>query len=798
MEKGQIECKNCENTDYTTYQDEQGQIECKRCPKGKYETEQGQTSCKTCQNGFTTNTLGSNVCSMCEPGYRGIGGLCYTCNHAEYQDEYGQVECKLCPGGQFAPVDGKGHTECQTCPLGYYGLNKYKDPIEYKLINTKEWMRNCDACPTKNYWGHGRCSVFTETTKSECASAGGNWKTYEKCRDIPGNEIWDTTIRTKYECRDAWLNFLTNDEKEELLQDGTFPPQNDKYQPVCSYAPGKKCQPSTCSDPNEKWEYPPSIYFNPKSIMLDKNIKASQISEYTKLDGQMAVCKVRVQSTKMPSYLIDTLGAQCHKCPSGQFSTKEGVTVFRDENNVIISNRCAGCLYEEKCTRCDWGRYSRPDRIFGEKTYEQYMQETYGKSTEWPPKEQYYCSTCPAGWDSTARTFTWSEGTEHELDASDGCVQCTPGTYSRFVETSEYEHDLGKYGRYKGHSGYIVADGFSNDASSVNDYQTQARKYDYFKNKNIVLQHKGCSRCEGKGEYQDEFGQSSCKTCSDAGLEDTPLDEVLAHVKEFIECVPEGEPGVGTPHHTSPDGYDCYHTNNVNLGLFSAWNEQILIMAHGMKWIKCRNATSALAPYWYATNWEGDIGTGAGAHSNLHVWDEYYDKDTHSSGYKKDVYAHKLERPRPAQILLQAARQKNKLELASVSPIEEDICSLSYMYSDSRIENMTKEELLDAMKELSNVLLRRGTATDLLPYDVPMFSVKTLYNTQDTCSELEAGLCNYLNFESFTCSDTEIVGQTIPVTGLTREKLAALFTCGNPMANVCQNSALNLTSWECI
>ena len=121
-----------------------------------------------------------------------------------------------------------------------------------------------------------------------------------------------------------------------------------------------------------------------------------------------------------------------------------------------------------------------------------------------------------------------------------------------------------------------------------------------------------------------------------------------------------------------------------------------------------------------------------------------------------------------------------------------------YMYSDSRIENMTKEELLDAMKELSNVLLRRGTATDLLPYDVPMFSVKTLYNTQDTCSELEAGLCNYLNFESFTCSDTEIVGQTIPVTGLTREKLAALFTCGNPMANVCQNSALNLTSWECI
>ena len=262
MEKGQIECKNCENTDYTTYQDEQGQIECKRCPKGKYETEQGQTSCKTCQNGFTTNTLGSNVCSMCEPGYRGIGGLCYTCNHAEYQDEYGQVECKLCPGGQFAPVDGKGHTECQTCPLGYYGLNKYKDPIEYKLINTKEWMRNCDACPTKNYWGHGRCSVFTETTKSECASAGGNWKTYEKCRDIPGNEIWDTTIRTKYECRDAWLNFLTNDEKEELLQDGTFPPQNDKYQPVCSYAPGKKCQPSTCSDPNEKWEYPPSIYFN--------------------------------------------------------------------------------------------------------------------------------------------------------------------------------------------------------------------------------------------------------------------------------------------------------------------------------------------------------------------------------------------------------------------------------------------------------------------------------------------------------------------------------------------------------
>ena len=139
-------------------------------------------------------------------------------------------------------------------------------------------------------------------------------------------------------------------------------------------------------------------------------------------------------------------------------------------------------------------------------------------------------------------------GTEHELDASDGCVQCTPGTYSRFVETSEYEHDLGKYGRYKGHSGYIVADEFSNDASSVNDYQTQARKYDYFKNKNIVLQHKGCSRCEGKGEYQDEFGQSSCKTCSDAGLEDTPLDRVLAHVKEFIGVCSEGE--LALVHHT--------------------------------------------------------------------------------------------------------------------------------------------------------------------------------------------------------------------------------------------------------
>ena len=801
-ELGQPQCNNCSST---TYQDEKGQFECKRCPLGKYGAKQGQSLCKTCPNGLTTTKLGLTVCSKCEPGYKGLGGLCHACNNAEYQDEYGQTECKLCAGGHFAPTtDGTGHTECQSCPSGYYGWNKYTHPVEYKLINTNYWMRNCDACPIKNYLGHGGCSVTTETTMSACYSADGEWTFYKKCEEIPGNEVWDTTIRTKYECRDAWLHFLTNDEKEELLEDGTFPPQYNKYKPMCSYDPGT----------------PPRIFWNPKSIMADKNIRKmpNPDSEYNKLNGDMAVCKVRVNPIRVQHHQIDYTGTQCHQCPSGQFSTKEGLTVYRDINNNIISNRCTDCKHADKCTRCDWGRYSRPDRIFGKKTYEEYMEAQHGKDqTEWPPKEQYYCSTCPAGWDSTARTFTWQYGTEHEHDASDGCVQCTPGTYSRFVETNEYEHDLRKYGRYKGHSGYIVSDDQSNVATSVNDYDTKSRKEDYFLNKNIFLQHKGCSRCDGEGEYQDEFGQSSCKTCSAAGLEDTPLDEVIAHLKEYTECVKSGDSTVGALLYSTSDGYDCYRSDNV----FTVWNERLLINAHGMKWIKCRNATSALAPYWYASTWEGDIGS-TNSYSNLNVWDEYYDKAIHSPGYIKDVYAHKfaLRKAHPVQTLiaaarktlpvaarqkstikrtslLAAARKKSTMKLTSASPTQVDMCSLSYIYSDGRVGNMTKEELLDAMKEISSVLLRRGISTDILPFDIPMFSVKNLYNAQATCPNTAGGaLCNFIDLEMFTCSDRQ--DQHTPSTGLTADKLAALFYCGDPMANICLNSTLNLTTWECI
>ena len=796
IEQGKTQCENCSIGKYTTYQDEKGQFECKICQISKYETEEGQSSCKTCPNGFTTTKSGLSVCSMCEPGFKGIGGECYACNNAEYQNEYGQTECKLCADGHFAPTTN-GHTKCQKCPSGYYGFSKFLSTMEIKFIN----LRNGN--------GYGYCSNPDLKNRNACQTGSSTWKTYRKCQDIPGNIVWETTIRSKYECRDAWLHFVTNDEivvtndeKQYWTENNKISLLFDKYRPICSYFRGIKCDEHeiSCSE-GQVWLYPPKIYWNTKSIMTNTAQQTNSEhanTEYNRLNTKVAACKVNINSTKMPPHLIDKNAIQCHQCPSGQFSTKEGHIKYGD------TYRCRYCIDQDICTRCDWGRYSRPDRKFGETTYEKYMEDNYGLDiTQWPPEEQYYCSTCPAGWDSAARTFTWKQGTEYELGASDGCQLCVPGTYSRFVETNEYEHDLGKYGRYKGHSGYIIVDGQSNDATSVSDYDMERRKEDYFLNKRILLEHTGCSRCDGEGEYQDEFGQSTCKTCSDAGLEATPLDEVIAHLKEFIECVPNGEPGVGTLLDTSPDGYDCYRTNNVHSGLFGAWNENILIRAHGMKWIKCRNATSALAPYWHAQSWHGDIGTGAGADSNLHVWDEYYDKDTHSSGYKKDVYAHKLTKPRPAQIFLEAARQKNTVKLASASPTEEDICSLSYMYSDSRIENMTKEELLDAMKEVSSVLLRRGTTTDILPFDVPMYLLKNLYNAQGTCSDIEAGLCNYLNFESFTCSDTKTFGQSISVSGLTSYKLSSIFKasnvmCVNPMTSICQNSALNLTSWECV
>ena len=302
-----------------------------------------------------------------------------------------------------------------------------------------------------------------------------------------------------------------------------------------------------------------------KTVIRERASKVPSLrKKYDSLNKYRAVCKVRLIGTL--GHLWDTPGqksrdktsGQCAECPTGQFSNKEGLSVAFDINGKVVSNRCKGCQYEDTCTRCDWGRYSRPDRKFGETTYEEYMMENYGEDrAQWTPEEQYYCSTCPAGWDSTVRTFTWEQGTEYEYDAKDGCYLCEPGSYSRFVETNEYEHDLGKYGRYKGHSGYILDDGQSNEAASVNDYDKAQRNEDYFHNKNIVLWHTGCSRCDGEGEYQDEFGQTSCKTCSAAGLEATPLDDVMDHLEEYIECVPTGESNFGTLLNTA-DGYDCY------------------------------------------------------------------------------------------------------------------------------------------------------------------------------------------------------------------------------------------------
>jgi hypothetical protein len=356
------------------------------------------------------------------------------------------------------------------------------------------------------------------------------------------------------------------------------------------------------------------------------------------------------------------------------------------------------------------------------------------------------------------------------------------------VETNEYEHDLGKYGRYKGHSGYIVEDQ-SNEATDVSNYDKLWRYNDYFLNKNIVLGQTGCSRCDGEGEYQDEFEQSSCKTCSAAGLEATPLDDVMDHLKEYIECVETGKyyPFPDTVHNSSYTGYDCYKVTNYNLdNAYMNWQDKIT--AHSMKWIKCRNATSVLAPWWRA--------------DSSGVWDKYFDSASHPAGYKFNgtiSYGGKYLLNRARNTAAKRLNSHHPAKLMSTienTPAVEDTCSLSYIYSDSRVGNMTKEELMDAMKEISSVLLRRGASTDILPFDIPMFSVKNLYNAQGTCSE--GDICNNIDLESFTCSDTGIGGQTIPVTGLSRNKLTSLFTCGDPMANICQNSTLNLTTWECI
>lgn len=110
------ECDNCVSGQYSGTV---GASACIDCALGKYQEEDSQSSCKSCPQGFSQ--ISTTSCAICLSGkYQNSDFICEECPAGYSQPIAGSLECNECTPGTYAGFASDGQRSCNNCPQGYF------------------------------------------------------------------------------------------------------------------------------------------------------------------------------------------------------------------------------------------------------------------------------------------------------------------------------------------------------------------------------------------------------------------------------------------------------------------------------------------------------------------------------------------------------------------------------------------------------------------------------------------------------------------------------------------------------
>jgi len=540
---GNSQASECDNCDSGKFSSNSGSITCNDCALGQYQEEDSQSSCKTCPEGFAQASTTS--CAICFPGtYQNTESICEDCPAGFQQPIAGSLECNECTPGTFAGFASDGQRSCNNCPQGYFQGHSGQTSctlctgLTYSPIRASE----CFACgllsPCCTGWApnnEGICeecspgffadltnpgdSPYTDGTScQECPEGSVSVQIetingYDSCETCPAGAF--AALDTCVQCPTGFYG--ANGFCLDCIEGKHTPSIGSQYCPDCPagrFTAVNNTQDCTACPAGESTNnVAGSTECTGCASGLRSAIGAAECTATCPTGGQdaSAICNTCTVGNEWN-------GAACVACATGQF--KFDTTNCIDCPSTQVSNAardgCEDCSSPQQalagvCTDCPAGYKYATDQCetcIGGKYQDQPGLTSCKECTEGSYQNQLSqtsCTDCPRGFFnvglSNLECETCPEGWVSGL-TSNSCTECTSGQGPSATLDFCASCPAGK-------EVSLLSPFVCNDCSVG-------------KSNNVV--GAACDWCLAN-TYQDQAGQTSCKTCTGAGFQ-TNIDGI--------------------------------------------------------------------------------------------------------------------------------------------------------------------------------------------------------------------------------------------------------------------------------
>jgi len=531
LEKNKPSCTKCATG---TFKVSNTTVECAHCPRGYYQEEEGQTKCFPCGSGKYGDVLGSGSkddCSPCQKGSyskeqgRSSTNFCQECAAGTYSSTSGATTiatCKNCDSGLYSKEPGRVRTEdCYKCPAGYSGSEAgatfcLRCPAGWTNAVAKQTVcivctpglfmnvtgsttTECTACPRGYHQGsseyqRSECDECNsglyqdEIGASACNSGGG----------CPQGKYTDVT-GAWYECKNCPVGFTTQRENSNFECASCGPGKYGMISTATSSSSGglvNSSSPPTCQSCPIGWVSSSSS----SSPSTGRTACTPCAEDYYQDVEESVLCQECIGG----SYASGLGNSKCHQCPAGYYrkqSTKYFVGCSRCENGTISVSG------QEDCTSCKAGLYSNSGENGGKSI--QCVSCMSGKYQN--QEKQSTCLVCPIGWAQSLEQSIVCGKCDAGFYNSDGnraCVQCPSGYFSNDEESNCTACAIGRFSKIRSSSC---------DDCPVGQVSSSLNSTSCVLCQTLSVVSDDIRKTQYSLFYQDEIGQTKCKTC-DIGL----------------------------------------------------------------------------------------------------------------------------------------------------------------------------------------------------------------------------------------------------------------------------------------
>ena len=517
--------------------------DCVDCGAGKYQDDISKDSCKTCDKGTYSDTVGANssdTCEGCPIGKFGSQsglvseGDCSQCTHGKFQNETGQPSCKSCPlGKQLIGDGGNSFNDCTDCEVGKYG-------------ESDSWYhRKCTDCSAgthQNIKGQSECK---KCSFGKFAASLG----LEFCSECPLARYSDTEGLS--ECKKCTVGKFQDNEGQSNCKFCMAGKKHDGevYQGDYEHRIGFHTLEYTDTDFWNETTYSAQCVEDCPAGTYKQYAMAycwsCQKSFYNDEPGQ-SVCKDCPGHTYSDSY-GQTSSSVCKNCPAGRKGLRMmDRPVSSDDTSFYFGGWNKEWL--SVCGLCNYGKYSSVG------TTCQYCPD--GKYN--PNPGEFTCLTCPAGKYqqqsqkaaiSSDMTY-WTLPNEKKDNGNFYSIDDIDHYTTNAAETGVIIHrDIEEPTPENGGACFTCPAGYYSSRGSAEcqicprNYYSQEGQHACTEvncpprsptdklpgegsttvneaclgnicPQGTFLKDSTCHVCEA-GKYQDEYGQTECKICSD-------------------------------------------------------------------------------------------------------------------------------------------------------------------------------------------------------------------------------------------------------------------------------------------